>query len=219
MLLQPWHPHQRGRAGALAPDERVTRGGGTDPREVPAPLHSIDHNSAICIAEAKNRRPLGRPCFPALPLRFTFPCYGAPLAFTGPSPGRGRYPLGSRSTPVTASARDSPAVRAAQRILRLKRPTEIDTDFARRVGLSPQKIANYRAGSGASVDALAAVVARTDVNPRWLLLGEGPERIPPSDRPEGLYQRGAEEVLKEIRQCLDHLGTQFSGERSAPPAE
>jgi hypothetical protein len=104
------------------------------------------------------------------------------------------------------------AVLAAERILSLKRPDETDAELARRVGLSPQQIANYRAGSGASLDAIAAVLTNTDANPWWLVLGEGPQQFPASERGDRLVRRGAEDALREIRACLAQVEQRLVGE-------
>jgi transcriptional regulator with XRE-family HTH domain len=63
----------------------------------------------------------------------------------------------------------------AQRILRLRRDGEGFAEFARRVGISPQVVSNYRSGlHGASVEAVSAVCMATPVNAHWLITGTGP---------------------------------------------
>jgi transcriptional regulator with XRE-family HTH domain len=107
------------------------------------------------------------------------------------------------------------ALDAAARILELQRPGESDRDFAARIGLSPQTVANYRAGStGASVDALAQVVTRTGANARWLMLGDQPAFGP--DEPSDTFSRGAESVLLEARKWLRSLEKRFAADRSSP---
>lgn len=113
---------------------------------------------------------------------------------------------------VTPQSREaSIAVQVAQRLLELKRSGEGDADFARRLGLSPQQISNYRAGSGASVDAITAVVSRTDVNPRWLLTGDGPVHVPTGESPQRDYRAGAESVVDEVRRLLDGIQQRLEG--------
>lgn len=74
----------------------------------------------------------------------------------------------------------------ADRILSLHRPDETDSEFARRLGLSPQVINHYRTGrQGAALESVVQVVRATGVNMHWLVTGEaGPERLsaPPSIR-------------------------------------
>ena len=101
----------------------------------------------------------------------------------------------------------------AQRILQLKGSDETDADFARRLGLSAQKIANYRAGGGASVDALATILTRTDANPRWLVTGEGPQSLPSGERGDLSYASGASAALTEVKRYLEDLDRRF---RSGP---
>lgn len=118
--------------------------------------------------------------------------------------------------PVTRSPPESSAaIQMAQRILELKGSNETDAEFARRLGLSAQKIANYRAGGGASVDALATILTRTDANPRWLVTGEGPQSLPASERGDLSYASGAAAALGEVKRHLEDLAIRFgSGPKS-----
>lgn len=118
--------------------------------------------------------------------------------------------------PVTKarSPKRQAALDAAARILELQRPGESDRDFASRVGLSPQTVANYRAGgTGASVDALAQVVSRTGANARWLMLGDRPPFGPES--PSEAFDHGAESVLVEARRWLRSLEERYAAKH--PP--
>lgn len=93
-------------------------------------------------------------------------------------------------------------MQVARRILELKQPGEADSDFARRIGLSPQQISNYRAGSGASVEAVATIITRTNTNPRWLLTGDGPQVHAADADSEQAFRSGAELVTNELRRLL-----------------
>lgn len=68
------------------------------------------------------------------------------------------------------------AVRStAERIFELKKPEEKDSDFARRIGLTPKTLNTYRRGvSGPSIRALATIARTTGVDAHWLVTGEGP---------------------------------------------
>lgn len=120
------------------------------------------------------------------------------------------------STVTRSPPESSAAVQMAQRILELKGSDETDAEFARRLGLSAQKIGNYRAGGGASVDALATILTRTDANPRWLVTGEGPQLLPSSERGDLSYASGASAALGEVKRYLEDLNQRFgAGPQSA----
>lgn len=94
----------------------------------------------------------------------------------------------------------------AQRILLLRRDDERTVDFARRIGLSPQVLYNYAAElNGASLEAVAIVASRTNVNPRWLLTGEGAREVDVAAEVEP-YQHGVRELSVKILRLLDQLG-------------
>jgi transcriptional regulator with XRE-family HTH domain len=117
--------------------------------------------------------------------------------------------------PRPRSSKRQAALDAASRILDLQRAEESDRDFAARVGLSPQTIANYRAGAtGASVDALAQVVIRTGASARWLILGDLPPMGP--EQPSEEFGRGAESVLVEARRWLNQIEERFTTHLTYP---
>lgn len=117
--------------------------------------------------------------------------------------------------PRPRSPKRQAALDAAARILELQRAGESDRDFAKRIGLSPQTIANYRAGgTGASVDALAQVVSRTGASARWLILGDQPPLE--AEGPSEAFGRGAESVLVEARRWLRALEERYASEHHQP---
>ena len=98
---------------------------------------------------------------------------------------------------------DALAYDAAARILELKKTDETYGAFAKRVGLSPQIVSNYKKKvHGASVNALADVVLRTEVNPRWLLTGDGPRYRTREGEPIPERLRVAGEVVEEMVQLV-----------------
>jgi hypothetical protein len=115
--------------------------------------------------------------------------------------------------------RDSATASAvAQRVLELRKPDEADAEFARRIGLSPTKIANYRAGGGISVDALALVVERTQANPRWLLLGTGPRSLSRA-AVEASLDLTAEGAISEMKLLLAALEERLDGGQQSSAAD
>ena len=109
-----------------------------------------------------------------------------------------------------ASSPDEPlSFAVAQRILQLKREGENDAEFARRIGLSPQVLSNYKSRlHGASLEAVASVAANTDVNLHWLLTGAGPRRHISSEGPEP-YVAGAQSVTDRVMALLSELRTEL----------
>ena len=92
----------------------------------------------------------------------------------------------------------------AARILELKREDENDAEFARRIGLSPQVINNYRSGRfGASVDVVYAVARKAGVTADSLL-GLQPATLQPATLHEiAELERmlsGAVKSVRKIRQ-------------------
>ena len=66
---------------------------------------------------------------------------------------------------MTKRQADRLGIEAAARILALQRLNESDADFARRIGLSPQQINNYKnEGRGASLEVVRDVAVRTGVS-------------------------------------------------------
>ncbi len=74
---------------------------------------------------------------------------------------------------------DDISKQVARRILTLKKSGEDDKEFAKRVGLTPQLVSNYGAGTnGAGVKAVASVLARVPrLSGAWLLNGEPPQYL------------------------------------------
>lgn len=68
--------------------------------------------------------------------------------------------------------------KVVDRLFQLKRPGESDAAFARRLGLQPQHLSNYRNGHhGLSLQTAILVARGTDVSLDWLLMGRGDPRI------------------------------------------
>ena len=89
----------------------------------------------------------------------------------------------------------------AERIMSLQKPRESDAAFARRVGLSPQLVNNYKHGrGGASLDIAATVASRTGRTLDWLVFGEGDETANPL-RPVG--GREMDELRGLLRDALE----------------
>jgi hypothetical protein len=65
----------------------------------------------------------------------------------------------------------------ARRLLELKAPTESLAAYAETLGLSPQKFSNWlNNGDAPSYEAILDLLTKNDLNPMWLLTGEGPAR-------------------------------------------
>ena len=64
------------------------------------------------------------------------------------------------------------------RLFSLKRTDESDAAFARRLGLQPQHLSNYRNGHhGLSLQTAILVAHGTDVSLDWLLMGRGEPHV------------------------------------------
>lgn len=79
---------------------------------------------------------------------------------------------------------DSWEQRVVDRLFSLKRADESDAAFARRLGLQPQHLSNYRNGHhGLSLQTAVRVAEGTGISLDWLLLGQGkPHRGVPESR-------------------------------------
>lgn len=96
--------------------------------------------------------------------------------------------------------RDTIAREVGRRILDLKGGESMKA-FSRRVGIPVSTLNNYGSGqSGPSLYAIVTVVLNTDVNPAWLLTGEGAEK-----KSEALDPQALREVLTELRKTLVKL--------------
>lgn len=83
--------------------------------------------------------------------------------------------------PTTNHRDDSWEQRVVDRLFSLERPDESDAAFARRLGLQPQHLSNYRNGHhGLSLLTAVRVGRVTGISLDWLLLGRGqPHRRTP----------------------------------------
>lgn len=115
---------------------------------------------------------------------------------------------------------NNPRRQVAQRILSLKQGDETDSAFARRLGLTPQLVSNYRSGRhGASLDAVIEVVRHTEVNPRWLLTGEGRRDGAGGEEGEEVVPRILGEVIDSVDGLMEELEAKFDlspGPRRGP---
>jgi hypothetical protein len=110
---------------------------------------------------------------------------------------------------MTSSGGRSLSLAVANRILELKRVGESDAEFGRRIGLTPQVLSNYRSRlHGASLDAVAAVAARTRVNLQWLLTGDGAREQVETGGPEP-YIDGIREGTDRMLECVLQLRAEF----------
>lgn len=67
--------------------------------------------------------------------------------------------------------------RVALRILSLREAAESDADFAKRLGISPQRLNGYKnQDRGASLDVVFTVARKLGLSPTWILTGEGPKK-------------------------------------------
>lgn len=88
--------------------------------------------------------------------------------------------------------------RVLERLLELKREGESDAAFARRIGLQPQHLSNYRSGRhGLSLQTAVRVARVTDLSLDWLLRGEG-EPFPAS------ADAADEDVPAAVREVREH---------------
>ena len=87
------------------------------------------------------------------------------------------------------------------RLLSLKREDESDAAFARRLGLQPQHLSNYRSGRhGLSLRSAVRVARSTGLSLDWLLRGEGePFRAEAADSGEGIS------TVRELRRHASAL--------------
>lgn len=77
-------------------------------------------------------------------------------------------------SPEAPSERQAEDTRVLERLLSLKREGESDAAFARRLGLQPQHLSNYRSGRhGLSLRTAIRVAQAMDLSLDWLLLGRG----------------------------------------------
>lgn len=86
--------------------------------------------------------------------------------------------------------------RVLDRLLTLKREDESDAAFARRLGLQPQHLSNYRSGRhGLSLQTAVKIAQNTGLSLDWLLRGEGE----PFRSPEGHASQVADGSVRELR--------------------
>ena len=106
---------------------------------------------------------------------------------------------------MTKRQADRLGVEAAARILALQRLGESDADFARRIGLSPQQVNNYKnEGRGASLEVVRDVAVRTGVSVDHFL-GVETEVSAAAAR-----QAGAQSKLDAIRRIIEDDGDALS---------
>ncbi len=95
--------------------------------------------------------------------------------------------------------------RVLERLLSLKRDAESDAAFARRLGLQPQHLSNYRSGRhGLSIRTALRIARNTGLSLDWLLRGEGRPFRGGADGPEGRHPDGREESPVPIDEVKEH---------------
>lgn len=98
-----------------------------------------------------------------------------------------------------------------QRILDQRKPGESAADFARRIGVGPQKLGNWKgagdswkAKGGIDIETILALHERTGWSLHWLLTGQGTRDMPAPD--EDAYRAGLRDGLEELG---PHPGAHF----------
>jgi hypothetical protein len=100
---------------------------------------------------------------------------------------------------------------AAVRILTLQEPDEKDAAFARRLGVGPQHVSNWKAGKGADIETAVRVHEATRASLHWLLTGEEP-----NDAYAGGFRAALDLVLASEQKIMRLLGSQrAAGEKAA----
>lgn len=96
--------------------------------------------------------------------------------------------------------------RVLERLLELKREGESDAAFARRIGLQPQHLSNYRSGRhGLSLQTAVRVARVTDLSLDWLLRGEGEPFRASAEADDGDVPAAVREVREHSRALLRKL--------------
>lgn len=104
--------------------------------------------------------------------------------------------------------RPSAAQEVAQRILGLQRAEESDADFARRLGITPQRLHHYKQGGGASLEAILEIAKHTHLAFYLLTSKENP------DFPlELITEREAAELMDLLDQARDILSAALTRSR------
>lgn len=119
-------------------------------------------------------------------------------------------------------SRGAPGERWRQRVLdrlfSLQREGESDADFARRLGLKPQHLSNYRNGRhGLSLKSAVRISRATDLSLDWLLLGRG-EPYGGGERRRGEEKRAALEELETLSDSLLQRVEALEDEGDVEPA-
>lgn len=97
---------------------------------------------------------------------------------------------------------------ALKRLLSLQRPEESDAAFARRIGLAPQVLSNYKNDHhGLSLKSALRVHDRVGLSLDWLLAGDGsPRRLLEGDRSQP-FEEGARYVFdRRVQSMVELIG-------------
>lgn len=98
----------------------------------------------------------------------------------------------SQSDPVSEAA-------ARRRLFALQRPGESDAAFARRLGLSPQVLSNYKNGHhGLSLRTCLEIHRNTGISLEWVLTGRGVPDLDPEEEPRAGPSSPSAEELREV---------------------
>lgn len=98
---------------------------------------------------------------------------------------------------------------ALKRLLSLQRPEESDAAFARRIGLAPQVLSNYKNDHHSlSLQSALRVHDEVGLSLDWLLAGDGsPRRLLDQDEASQPFEEGARYVFeRRVRSMLDLIG-------------
>lgn len=88
---------------------------------------------------------------------------------------------------------------ALQRLLSLQEPQESDAAFARRLGIAPQVLSNYKnRHHGLSLKSALRVHQQAEVSLDWLLAGHGAPRPETDSGQEEPYESGGRYVFQRL---------------------
>lgn len=98
--------------------------------------------------------------------------------------------------------------RALKRLLSLQRPEESDAAFARRIGLAPQVLSNYKNDHHSlSLQSALRVHDKVGLSLDWLLAGDGSPRRLLDEEASQPFEEGVRYVFeRRVRSMLDLIG-------------
>jgi transcriptional regulator with XRE-family HTH domain len=94
---------------------------------------------------------------------------------------------------------------ALDRLLSLQEPEESDAAFARRLGIAPQVLSNYKNGHhGLSLESALKVHENAGISLDWLLAGHGSPWIPGEEEDRG-FDAGTRYVFDRLAQSVTKM--------------